>query len=475
MRKKVTQMSLVDTYMDMAASLEHDKPLLFRRLDEHIDWDSIIPDRFYTAFHQRMGRPRKYPLLGFIKGLVLQRVFGYAQDSQLLNTLRHAREMRDFCGFHKVPDAAKLTRFKQDFLPHLAQVFDRLVELTEPICRAMDAELADSLIFDTTGIESYVTENNPKFMTRKLNQAKAIAKLDPSFNPYKGVYGLLPDHANASSAVKQQFINGHFCYAHKAGILTNGLGIVRHLALFDDHFKAAHPDMPLSQRSDNPDQDKEIGDATALLPVLRDFRIAHPSFSFSTFLGDAAFDSYRIYNALLGDFHFARAIIPLNPRNASSAPRASFNEHGIPLCPSDNSPLRYHGLCGGIHRSKRLKFVCPKSVRLGSTLRSRCPHPCSPSPYGRCVYVYPHSDLRRYPGILRNSPLWDSLCARRVAIERSIGSFKSVLCLDHRKTFNSITTKADLFLAGIVQLLCVCLAHSLHELTLARRVRKLIA
>ena len=58
--------------------------------------------------------------------------------------------MRNFCGFEKVPDAAKLTRFKQDFLPYIMEVFERLVELTEPICREMDAELAGSLIYDTT-------------------------------------------------------------------------------------------------------------------------------------------------------------------------------------------------------------------------------------------------------------------------------------------------------------------------------------
>jgi hypothetical protein len=31
----------------------------------------------------------------------------------------------------------------------------------------MDAELAGSLIYDTTGIESYVAENNPKFFSSK--------------------------------------------------------------------------------------------------------------------------------------------------------------------------------------------------------------------------------------------------------------------------------------------------------------------
>ena len=110
------QMSLYDTYKCVAASMEDDKPKLFRQLDEHIDWDSLIPARFYLAFYRNIGRPRKYPLVAFLKSLVLQKIFGYVNDSVLLVTLRHSREMRNFCGFEKVPDAAKLTRFKQDFL-----------------------------------------------------------------------------------------------------------------------------------------------------------------------------------------------------------------------------------------------------------------------------------------------------------------------------------------------------------------------
>lgn len=35
----------------------------------------------------------------------------------------------------KFPDASKFTRFKQDFLPDLQLMFDRLVDLTESICQ----------------------------------------------------------------------------------------------------------------------------------------------------------------------------------------------------------------------------------------------------------------------------------------------------------------------------------------------------
>lgn len=418
--------------------------------------------------------------MAFLKSLVLQKIFGYVNDSVLLVTLRHSREMRRFCGFQKVPDAAKFTRFKQDFLPYITETFERLVELTEPICREMDAESAGCLIYDTTGIESYVAENNPKFFSAKLRQAKLMAKANPDTDPYRAVYGLLPDCAAANSAVKQQYINGHFCYAQKAGILTNGLGIVRHIAFFDDAFKQSHPEIPVEKRTDNPDMDKEIGDSRTLLPVLRDFNEKHPNLRYETFLGDSAFDNYDTYRSLLGELGFAKAVIPMNCRNAANRHEPLLDEFGIPLCPYYGTQLKFHSLCGGKNRSKRLKFVCPKTSYIatsiqGRSLRCTCETPCTSSKYGRCVYIYPNADLRLYPGILRGSPDWTELYARRTAVERSIGSFKYVLGVEQRKTSDSLTTKADIFLAGIVQLLCVVLADALCQRRLFRRIRSLAA
>lgn len=222
--------------------------------------------------------------------------------------------MREFCGFKRVPDADKITRFKQSFCDEIEKLFISLVDKTEDICKELNAELADSLIFDSTGIESYVTENNSKFMSGKLRQAKSLAKSNPDFDPYKGVYSLLPPTAAANRDVKQQYINGHFCYAMRAGIVTNGLGIVRHIDMLDGDFKTRHPDMKVEKRSDDPDIDKEIGDSTALKPTLTDFFNLHPRFSYSTFLGDSAFDSYDNYSALMKDFHFSKVVIPLNKK-----------------------------------------------------------------------------------------------------------------------------------------------------------------
>ena len=192
MRLKNIQMSLVDIYQDVCDSLENDKPELFKLLDEHLNWDEIIPNSFHVAFYKRFGRKRRYELESFLRALFLQRIFHYVEDTQLLNTLRFSLEMRQYCGFDKVPDASKLTRFKQDFCVHIRDLFDGLVALTEPICREMDVALADMLVFDTTGIESYVVENNPKFAVSKERQMKVYAKANSSFNPNLGKIPLCP-------------------------------------------------------------------------------------------------------------------------------------------------------------------------------------------------------------------------------------------------------------------------------------------
>lgn len=453
---------------------------MFQLLDEHLDWEEIIPARFYSAFYCQLGRKRVYGLESFLRALFLQRIFHYVEDAQLLNTLRFSYEMRDYCGFEKVPDSTKLTRFKQDFCEYIQEVFERLVDLTKPICREMDKALSDMLVYDTTGIESYVAENNPKFLNKLAARSRSIAKIAPNFDPSGGAVALLPKVAASNAAVKQQYINGHFCYAQKAAVVANGLGIVRHLKLFDDDFKAAHPEMQIKKRFKHPEIDKEIGDSTSLKPVLLDFKAAPPSFHYSVFSADAAFDSYENYAFLLNDYGFQKAVVPLNPRGSLPAADVGFNENGTPLCPADGTPLKPCGTANSKHRSPRLKFICPKSklLRLPDGKRSfrcQCQSPCSSSQYGRCMYVPIHKNLRLYPVISRDDPAFAQLYTRRTCVERSISSLKDTLGISNRKTSNVLTTKADLFLAGIVHLLCVLLAHKLHDLSLARRPRKLIA
>ena len=47
--------------------------------------------------------------------------------------------------------------------------------------------------------------------------------LDDSYDPYKAAYNSMPSHASSNQEIKQLYINGHFCYVYKFGIVTNGL------------------------------------------------------------------------------------------------------------------------------------------------------------------------------------------------------------------------------------------------------------
>ena len=143
-------------------------------------------------------------------------ISGYEVTS-LIVFLKYSQELRDFCGFDVVPDTSKFTRFKQDFLSDLQSMFDHLADLTEPICQRIDADKAAMVLFDTSGIEAWVTENNPKYANRIIRQLKAFQKahnIDDSYDPYKAAYGSMPSHAAANPAIWQMYINRYFCYAY---------------------------------------------------------------------------------------------------------------------------------------------------------------------------------------------------------------------------------------------------------------------
>ena len=249
------QLSLAEIFEDCQNKFDNDKYQFLSLLDETINLDEIVPVSFVSHFHASTGRPRKHQLYPMLKAFLIQRIFSIPTDTLLIVFLKYSQELRDFCGFDVVPDASKFTRFKQDFLMDLQSMFDHMVDMTEPICQKLDPQLAAMTIFDTSGIEAWVTENNPKYANRIIKQLKAFAKannLDKSYDPYKAAYGSMPTHAASNQAIQQMYINGHFCYAYKFGIVTNGLGIVRDITFYNKEFLKAHPDIVVEKKSDSP-------------------------------------------------------------------------------------------------------------------------------------------------------------------------------------------------------------------------------
>ena len=162
------QLSLSDIYADCLDAFDSDKPRFLSMLEQNIDIDSLIPLSFRRNFHAWTGRPREHPLTGFIWALIIQRIFSIPTDSLLIIFLRFSKELREFCGFTKVPDASKFTRFKQKFLPDFNDMFDRLVDLTESICTEIDPKLAAMTIFDTSGIEAVIPRRSSQLFPASL-------------------------------------------------------------------------------------------------------------------------------------------------------------------------------------------------------------------------------------------------------------------------------------------------------------------
>jgi len=476
---KPKQLSLIDIYSDCSDLLENDKPLFLSLLEDHISLEDYIQPSFYNHFYLATGRKRTYHLTSFLWALLLQRIFTIPTDTLLITFLKFSKELRDFCGFTKVPDTSKFTRFKQDFLLDLQSFFDSLVDVTEPICQFIDTNLASMTIFDTSGIEAYVTENNPKYankLIRQLKSYKKTMKYDDSYDPYRAAYASMPSHAATNTEIKQLYINGHFCYVYKCGVITNGLGIIRHIALYNKAFSNSHNESFTDKKSTSPDNDKSIGDNTALIPTLTDFFKAHPLITPKTFLGDSAFDAVETYRSLFQDFHFDKAYIPLNKRGGLVGNDITYDELGRPLCPKDGSlPL----VCEGNTKIKggtpALKWVCPKTKWIGHSRRCFCDNPCTSSKSGRMTYTYPERDYRLYPGVARGDEKWNKTYKIRSVVEQCINHFKENLCVANRKTQNITTTHADLLLAGITQLFTVILADKIHKHEYLRSLKPLIA
>ena len=442
------QLSLADIFSDCHEKFENDKPAFLSLLETHIDIDELIPISFRNHFYASTGRTRKYPLQAFLWALIIQRIFSIPTDQLLLTFLAYSKSLREFCGFTKVPDASKITRFKQDFLDDLQLVFDNLVDVTEPICQAIDSAKADMTIFDSSGIEAFVTENNPKYANRIIKQLKAYAKaqgFDKSYDPYKAAYDSMPSHASAN------------------------------------------PDIVVEKKSDSPDEDKCVHDSKLLIPTLKDFFSKHPLINPKTFLGDAAFDTAQLYKSLLtgdtfgNDKHFSKAYIPLNARSGLENLDYSINEDGIPCCPHDPSlQMKYEGTSKLHSGVTRYKFVCPrmKWIYDKSTQKSHrhcfCDNPCTSSKCGRMVYIYPEKDLRAYPGTIRGTEKWDDTYKIRTVVERDINHIKDNLCLAGRRTQNERTLHADLILAGITQLITVVLADKINHHEYIRSIKPLI-
>lgn len=317
-------------------------------------------------------------------------------------------------------------------------MFHFLVDYTEPICKEIEPFLSSILISDTTGFEAYVKENNPKFFNSILRNSRKMAKA-----------------SSANNDIKLAHLNGYFGYYIKANIITNGLGVVRHIDFYDKPNSFAS--------NDSPDLLKDQYDSKTLIPVLENYFSFHPEFSYDYFLGDSGFDAHDNYRYLYTDKDMI-PIISLNPRNKTTLPEAGSNELGIPTCPFDSSlEMKYDGISREKGRSIRLKWMCPRCKKTKVNKKTAyilsCENPCTTSACGRMIHTYVKNDYRLNCEIPRNSVKWANFYKIRPVIERTIAQLKSFISINTTKLQNTIKIKSNILIACISQLIAVILLY----------------
>ena len=466
------QLSLFNEFLSLTDFENNDKLKLLKLIDTNLDFYSFFPLEIASKYYSHNGR-NPYSLISMIKAFFVKNIYGYHSISMLIDLLNASPQVKDFCGFHKVPNKSKFSRFKKNYTSLLQDLFNKLVNTTEPICRKMGENFASHLIYDTSGVLPYVKENNDKFFNQHLKKVKKSNKGKSSEDIHKIAYGTMPKQSAVNKDIKLFHINGGFHYAYKFGLFTNAFGIARHIAFVDKEFVENNP---LNQ-TDSPDDDKTLGDSSLLKPMLDNFyKIIDPKYRFHTFLADSALDKYEHYSMLINDFKFNRVLIPLNKRNSKTDVNKTeyfINDPGTPVCSKHNLPFKNGGISKGKNRSARHKFNCPKTKSIKKKRTCFCDSPCSSSSYGKTVYVYPNQNLRLYPGILRDSDNYKKVYKRRTIIERTNHLFKNVMGIGNSLQRDVNSFKSDIFFCGITQLLTLILADKLNNLSSFRSIPKL--
>jgi hypothetical protein len=247
--------------------------------------------------------------------------FKFSSASNFITLLALSPVVREFCRLPdgRFPDESLLSKFKITFENELRLFFENLSAHVIDIFSQYNNSLPDNsphknlnetLLYDTTGLKPKVKENNPKTLETEIKRQCSFKKfleskgMGKDFNAYAAAYGNMPKYANANHSIKLDYLNGHFGYFYKFGMLTNAFGVPLHIHFFDDDFYNNLPDNFISI-----EDQKFAYDNASLLPVLSSFRKRIGLNFFNTFIGDSEFDSYDNYG-LLNQLGFSKVLIP---------------------------------------------------------------------------------------------------------------------------------------------------------------------
>lgn len=154
-------------------------------------------------------------------------------------------------------------------------------------------------------------------------------------------------------------------------------------------------------------------DGVSAIVALAEARKLYSDFIFTKFHGDGAHDNYPTYS-LLHEWDI-KAFIPLNETNKGNfkyPTQLNIDDKGTPICMAGHKMVNW-----GFNKDRcRIKYRCPFAV--GKVDSCSCKEQCSPSDYGRCIYIKPSWDLRLFTQVPRGSDEWKEEMNTRTTCER---------------------------------------------------------
>jgi hypothetical protein len=172
-------------------------------------------------------------------------------------------------------------------------------------------------------------------------------------------------------------------------------------------------------------------DSVMGLRCLDEVRMLYPDLTFTRFLADAAHDAYPYYELL--NFWQIEPFIDLNRRrgSGSGADGPKIDDQGVPVCASSAKMVNW-GYCKD---RCRIKWCCP--LACGRVEECSFRDSCSPSSYGRVVYIKVGTGPRLFTRTVRGSQAWKDVYKRRTTCERSIKRKK----IDYRMKHTRVRSK----------------------------------
>jgi hypothetical protein len=209
-----------------------------------------------------------------------------------------------------------------------------------------------------------------------------------------------------------------------------------------------------------------------LVPIFEDLRRDHPQLAgrIAAVMADRGYDSganCRYVYDQLEALPIIKMRLPARPDRPCAAAKYLCNGYGTPLCASGYR-LAYWGRDGDY-----LKWRCP--VAAGQADECRYFGRCSSSEYGAVWKMDVHKDLRRIPGLGRETNKFGRLYDKRSAVERVNGRLKEYLLADDVTIRTLPKVKMHLNLALVVMLAGAWAMVSRQKLQRARQIVRLAA